>query len=85
MITQPSLNGLSPETPNNFDVIIIGSGTAGSNAAIRLAQLFNSTAAFWRKILVIDERMTNAEMFNVGDPCLDKQSIYSHHWVYLKR
>jgi len=58
---------LRNEHSATFDVIIIGGGVAGSCTAIRLAQLFNSAAATWRKILVIDERTTNAEMFKVGE------------------
>src|SRR5687768_13294630 len=50
-----------------FDVIIVGGGVAGSCTAIRLSQLFNSAAATRRKILVIDERATNAGTFKVGE------------------
>jgi 2-polyprenyl-6-methoxyphenol hydroxylase-like FAD-dependent oxidoreductase len=60
------------DSPHNehqatFDVIIIGGGVAGSCTAIRLAQLFNSAASTWRKILVIDERTTNTELFKIGE------------------
>ncbi|GES98855.1 NAD(P)/FAD-dependent oxidoreductase [Rhizophagus clarus] len=50
-----------------FDVIIVGGVIAGSSTAIRLAQLFNSAAATWKKILVIDERTTNTEILKVGE------------------
>lgn len=39
----------------------------GHAAAIRLAQLFNSAASTWRKILVVDERTTNTGMFKVEE------------------
>ncbi|CAG8496955.1 10425_t:CDS:2 [Ambispora leptoticha] len=50
-----------------FDVVIVGGGVAGLCTAIRLAQLFNSAVATWRKILVIDEKAPNSETFKVGE------------------
>src|SRR5688572_28012754 len=49
-----------------YDAIIIGGGIAGSCTAIRLAQMFDSAAATWRRILVIDERTTEGT-FKIGE------------------
>ncbi|CAB4395065.1 unnamed protein product [Rhizophagus irregularis] len=60
-------DSLHNEHQATFDVVIIGGGITGSCTAIRLAQLFNSAASTWRKILVIHERTTNTGTFKVGE------------------
>ncbi|CAG8544134.1 36392_t:CDS:2, partial [Racocetra persica] len=50
----------------SYDVIIIGSGIAGSSFAIRMSQLFDSVSTF-KKILIIEEKPKNLKTFKVGE------------------
>ncbi|CAG8675237.1 41358_t:CDS:2 [Gigaspora margarita] len=50
-----------------FDVIIIGSGIAGSTFAIRISQLLDSYGSTFEKILMIEEKSKNHGTFKVGE------------------